>query len=279
VLLRNLKRADRKGGKTSSPWLGPYKVVEIFSNNTCRLESENGELKKIHNVGNLKKFVVREMPHNEAEASSEVMSEVATVTHCNSWNADLNLTLDDRSTIANNESLTDSIIDAAQQLLTTQHGANGTETPLLCQSSGFTPTPHQSVQIHYDPERSHWITSSTTRQRVEVADSLSNGALTRSIQEQLLQKYGTVGQGGSLPVYLLPVKQQVNGVDCGVHAIANAIEFLIEDGNPLANYDIAAMRPHLLACLESGQLLPFPKCHKKMRGRQAKIKVINIVTE
>ena len=206
MLLRNLKRDDRKGGKSSTPWLGSYTLVDIFSNNTCGLESKNGELKQIQNLGSLKQFIVRETAHNKSEATSQTNSNITTITRCNSWNVDLKLTLDDKSVIANNEILNDRIIDAAQQLLRTQYGANGTESPLLCQSSGFTPTPHQSVQIHFDPERSHWIPSSTTRLREEAEDSLSNGALTRSVQEQLLQKYADVTQDGSLSVYLLPVK-------------------------------------------------------------------------
>ena len=93
-----------------------------------------------------------------------------------------------------------------------------------------------------------------------VADSLSNGSLSRSIQDQLSQKYSCLAVDGILPVYLLPVRQQDNSVDCGVYAIANAIEFVVDNGNPMANYDIAVMRSHLIQCLESGELHPFPKC-------------------
>ena len=90
----------------------------------------------------------------------------------------------------------------------------------------------------------NWITSATTRNRVEVADSFRNGSLTRSISDQLSAKYSCLAVDGILPVYLLPVTQQDNSVDCGVYAIANAIEFLVDNGNPLANYDIAVMRTH-----------------------------------
>ena len=64
-------------------------------------------------------------------------------------------------------------------------------------------------------------------------------------------------------MYLLPVMQQNNSVDCGVYAIANAIEFVADNGNPMANYDISVIRSHLIQCLESGDLHPFPKCSKK----------------
>ena len=81
---------------------------------------------------------------------------------------------------------------------------------------------------------------------------------------------------GTLPVYLLPVRQQDNSFDCGVYAIANAIEFVVDNGNPMANYDIAIMRSHLIQCLKSGEFNPFPKCPKKIGGRQPKIIVYNV---
>ena len=70
---------------------------------------------------------------------------------------------------------------------------------------------------------------------------------------------------------MLPVQQQVNCFDCGVHAIANAIEFLVEDGNPTTQYDIAIMRQHLVECLERKEFSPFPKSAKKARRRKANV--------
>jgi len=56
VLLKNLKRSDRKGGKATLPWLGPYTILEVFHNNTCRLSSQSGELAKKYNLCNLKRY-------------------------------------------------------------------------------------------------------------------------------------------------------------------------------------------------------------------------------
>ena len=221
VLLRNLKRVDRKGGKASLPWLGPFTLLDISSNNTCCLQSEKGELKQRQNLCNIKPFTTRKI--EKAEPSSHMENNETANSLGNTWIENLHLNLDDRSLIENNEMLTDKIIDAAHQLLLRQYPINEIETTLLCQASGFTPTQYQSVQIHHDPQRQHWITSSTTRQRVEIADSLSSGSLSRSIQDQLGQKYSCLAVDGILPVYLLPVMQQNNSVDCGVYAIANAI--------------------------------------------------------
>ena len=258
------------------PWLGPFTIVEISSNNTCSLKSEKGELKQRQNISNIKLFTARKFEKREEEHSPPVEENETADRVCTSWIKELHLTLDDRNIIENREMLTDRIIDAAHHLLMRQYPVNDIETPLLCQTSGFTPTQNPCVQIHYDAQRQHWITSSTTRQRVEVADSLSNGSISQTIEDQLGQKYSSLASDGILPVYLLPVRQQDNSTDCGVYAIANAVEFVEENGNPMAYYEIDVMRSHLIECLESRELLPFPKCSKKIRGRQPKTTVHNI---
>lgn len=49
-----------------------------------------------------------------------------------------------------------------------------------------------------------------------------------------------------LEVYLINCDQQPNMNDCGLYAIANATEFLSEDGSPMSIYDITWMRQHLV---------------------------------
>lgn len=55
VLVRNLKRDDRKGGWQNMPWLGPY-IIESVVGNNCVLKSGNKILKKKRNLCNLKPF-------------------------------------------------------------------------------------------------------------------------------------------------------------------------------------------------------------------------------
>lgn len=55
MLVRNLKRDDRKGGWQNMPWLGPY-IIESLIGNNCVLKSGNTILKKKQNVCNLKHF-------------------------------------------------------------------------------------------------------------------------------------------------------------------------------------------------------------------------------
>ena len=60
VLLWNLRRADRKGGKMTDPWLGPYIINSISKNGAYELRNENGDVLKSqqHSV-NLKLFLDR----------------------------------------------------------------------------------------------------------------------------------------------------------------------------------------------------------------------------
>ena len=46
VLLWNLRRDDRKGGKMADPWLGPYTAFRVFNNGTYDLKSQDGQLMK-----------------------------------------------------------------------------------------------------------------------------------------------------------------------------------------------------------------------------------------
>ena len=77
----------------------------------------------------------------------------------------------------------------------------------------------------------------------------------------------------------MPILTQRNGVDCGCHAIATAVEFVPEDGDPIALLDLDRMRSHLVACLEADDVHPFPKSYKKRRGRVAAVKKIDLVLQ
>lgn len=289
VLLKNLRRADRKGGKSALPWMGPYSIGEVFDNNTCSLVSETGVLAKRQNLCNIKLFrdrqdEVDDRPTDvgdlrnvsvqiDCDESSETTGDRLATLAPASWIGWLNLSYVDKTVVETQDLLNDKVIDAAMVLMKQQFpAAQNMETPLLCQTTGFSPTSAQSVQIHFDQDRHHWVTSTSTRQRVEVADSLISNNISQSLQNQLLQKYAPFVTNGTLRVFILPVDQQVNGQDCGLHAIANAVEFLEDDGNPTARYDLTSMRQHLVSCLEIGQLTPFPKSLKKRKGKQRIIK-------
>jgi len=57
-----------------------------------------------------------------------------------------------------------------------------------------------------------------------------------------------------LDVFVLPTQRQNNGTDCGCHAVATAVEFLHEDGDPTADFAVERIRE--LACLENDSFEP-----------------------
>ena len=61
VLLWNLRRADRKGGKMKEPWLGPYTIHTVMDNGTYQLANKHGTIlkQKSHGV-NLKPHCKRQ---------------------------------------------------------------------------------------------------------------------------------------------------------------------------------------------------------------------------
>ena len=57
VLLENQKRKDRKGGKFTYKWMGPYTVKSVSKSGLCALVNEKGvHLKKRYNASLLKLY-------------------------------------------------------------------------------------------------------------------------------------------------------------------------------------------------------------------------------
>ena len=273
VLIKHLKRSLRNTSQRSS-WNGPYRVVELFDDGTCCLQSAKGE-RRLQHMDNLKCV---DQPCSDSTEPPELIYLSALSKCCKTWIPDLNLTMTDRRIIQYGHQLNDKIMDAAQKLISAQYEVEGLDSTLLGQTNtGYDPCAHQCVQIHFDDDRQHWVTSSTTNLRVELCDSLTcPAAISASLNKQLLQRYGALAKGGELTVYILPADQQTNSTDCGVYAIANAVEFLADDGDPIAIYESAAMRRHLIKCLESWDMTPFPKNPKRSRSNSGKVKQYNI---
>ncbi|XP_069464877.1 uncharacterized protein [Ambystoma mexicanum] len=265
VLVKGMKRSHRSRGEPDMLWKGPYTIVEILPPSSCMLSIGKRILKPEFPLAHLKPF--QESPAMEIIERGQSQK----------WICELGLDSTHREILLSMEWLDDKIIDAAQHLLKVQYGAKeGLQTTLLsCSAEGFTPIQHQGVQIHFDEIRNHWFTTSYSGSVVQLADSLPLRTLSVSTQKQLKQCYGAVMLQGKLEVHLLSVDRQPNCDDCGLYAIANAVEFLCSEGTPTAKYDNKAMRPHLITCLEKKKMAPFPKCPKLSRlSRKPTIKKI-----
>ena len=156
--------------------------------------------------------------------------------------------------------LTDIHIDFANNMLRLQYGhISGLDTPLLCQTrTGFSPASKLSsvVQIHHFD--GHWITSfrAANNDAVYVYDSLSSRSIAPELIRQLRQLYTTGGE--KLAVHCPSVTQQTNGSDCGVFAIAFAIDLCAGYDPSLREYDRRELRPHIIRCFRNSLLEQFP---------------------
>ena len=66
-----------------------------------------------------------------------------------------------------------------------------------------------------------------------------------------------------LIIHVMPVQQQKNGVDCELFSIAFATSLAFGEDPSNSTYDSVALRPHLIKCLTSGRIVPFPKIEGK----------------
>ena len=72
VLLKNLRRAERKGGKATDPWTGPYTVASVLTSGSYKLKNNKGlELKKAYSAIHVKEYV---LPNNDSVSSSSAES-------------------------------------------------------------------------------------------------------------------------------------------------------------------------------------------------------------
>ena len=76
VLLQDLKRQDRKGGKFKFKWVGPYTLTSISKRGLCELTNSKGvTLKKKYNVSLVKPFYASESSSLEDEGKSQEIED------------------------------------------------------------------------------------------------------------------------------------------------------------------------------------------------------------
>ena len=143
----------------------------------------------------------------------------------------------------------------------------------------FQPMNPPSVQIHFTG-KNHWAASFQKHKDgpVYVMDSMcGKGNLTTSMKVQLAEIYG-VGKE-KIHIVIPTFNQQRNSFDCGVFAIANAVEFCFNnfegiEGNKInCVFDHDKLRSHLITCVVNGNLTPFPK---RLHTRPARFEFHNV---
>ena len=102
--------------------------------------------------------------------------------------------------------------------------------------------------------------------------------MSRSLEQQIAQVYG--GGKSQLTVHSLSVQQQVGLKDCGLFAVAFAVEVCQSHDPSRVSYDQSKMRSHFALCLQEGHLVTFPKGKKSQesiprpKGRSITIPVL-----
>ncbi|XP_077127909.1 uncharacterized protein LOC143783380 [Ranitomeya variabilis] len=159
--------------------------------------------------------------------------------------------------------LDDEIIIMAQDLLQSQfEGFDGLQPPCALMVPGYRVLKN-AVQIHYDEERMHWLTTCYKNGQIFVADSSNSRNLSPSIRQQIINMYSEVVDNPLKNLRFIDVDQQKNCYDCGLYAIAFAYELMADGGEPRAEFQPRMMRTHLISCLQNGRISGFPKNIRK----------------
>ena len=80
VLLQNLKQQDRKGGKFTFKWIGPYIIQSISKTSLYALSNQKGvTLKKKYNVSLLKPFYSNERPNTDVNVDPKPKPEAVKI--------------------------------------------------------------------------------------------------------------------------------------------------------------------------------------------------------
>ena len=179
--------------------------------------------------------------------------------------------------IISNDWLTDDIIDSIQQLIRLEFGTRIQAT--TNSATGFSPTSAQTIQIHNSLGQ-HWFCSSSVKacnsdnKAIEVYDSIPRTELSPEMTRQLSEKYCKFAKDGLLTIHISKVQEQSNNYDCGVFAIAFAVDLVMGISPERRVYEIANIRQHLLKILELGKIESFPS--KVRNGAPKKPTIVSI---
>lgn len=89
---------------------------------------------------------------------------------------------------------------------------------------------------------------------VHLFDSFYNDVILTEVEEQTQDLLG----GKQVHLVYVPVRQQTNGSDCGVFAIAFATCLAFGENPAHVTFNVPKMRPHLATCLKHKYISFFP---------------------
>ena len=176
------------------------------------------------------------------------------------------LSEDDLRTITGKKMLTDAAIHHFQKILQRQSPfAIGLQDPVIGQRFQFRVISSDPfVQILHDGGL-HWVTISTYNchqyGEINYFDSLYHHRIKKHIKKQIAAIVRC--DKDELVINVKPVQQQTNSVDCGIFAIAFALDILKGKDPTQLRLCSKMMRSFLHECYTKGVLLDFPSTTKQ----------------
>lgn len=166
--------------------------------------------------------------------------------------------------------LSDLTINLSQLILHKQFPLiNGLEDTEFGLHNKFKIQSGEFIQILYS--QSHWVVASSIDESntIYLYDSMAiNSSKVTLRQKKLFRQICLLRatQYATLRIVAPGIQQQPNGIDCGVYAIANAVELCF---NPTVDmttikFDHKLLRKHLMECIKIESFSPFPKTSKRV---------------
>ena len=159
--------------------------------------------------------------------------------------------------------LKDDTINLCQKIIVEQFDlSRGFEDTTLSPDK-FTPVSEKFIQV-LNVSNKHWILVFRGQfGQINICDSLvTDGKYPKKVVKSISRIANC--HGSVLELRVLPVQQQKNSIDCGMFAIAHAIEILHGENVEKSSFDVNLMRDHLLVCLQLQKFSPFPKTNKRV---------------
>ena len=193
----------------------------------------------------------------------------------------LNLTSSDMQELRNGDMLSDKHVYAAQKLLQVQYPhVAGLQDSCLSQTRfNSIDAAGDVIQIHHT-RGNHWVVSAAIDGVVYVYDTLYD-SLSDDLRRQLREIYGRhfCNDAGKLVVLLPSVRHQRGSADCGLFAIAIALELCQGHDPTNIAFRQKQMRRHLDQCFLHGRLTSFPQTFDAESRGRSQVDLIDCVVQ
>jgi hypothetical protein len=196
--------------------------------------------------------------------------------HSNWWFDDqatgLFLSLNDKQDLESKGYVSDSIVTASAVLL---HKQRSSYSPPFVSFTSIGQDDSNGRPVHVEPFKgskllqpvfingNHWVLISVDRDGegycVKIYDSICPDVNTKPIPAEITRVCSLLL--GKYAISYAPCMQQPDSVSCGLFVVANMAQ-IFNGSDVRFDYDVAAMRNHLLHCLDRKKITPFPTTSK-----------------